>query len=104
MQFKRQKFDVDGLLLIDKPLGLSSNQSISKINVTILNKPGRLGKVTTVIAKNNGNISNINFSTRKKDFFEIIIDIEVRDINHLNNIIAALRLLNEVSTLNRIKG
>jgi len=28
----------------------------------------------------------------------------VRDINHLNNIIAALRLLNEVSSLNRIKG
>ena len=46
----------------------------------------------------------LNFSTRKKDFFEIIIDIEVRDINHLNNIIAALRLLNEVSSLNRIKG
>ena len=61
-------------------------------------------KSSTVIAKNNGNISNINFSTRKKDFFEIIIDIEVRDINHLNNIIAALRLLNEVSSLNRIKG
>ena len=74
------------------------------INVILLNKPGSLGKVTTVIAKNNGNISNINFSTRKKDFFEIIIDIEVRDINHLNNIIAALRLLNEVSSLNRIKG
>ena len=49
-----------------------NHQSISKINVTILNKPGSLGKVTTVIAKNNGNISNINFSTRKKDFFEII--------------------------------
>ena len=82
----------------------TNHQSISKINVTLLNKPGSLGKVTTVIAKNNGNISNINFSTRKKDFFEIIIDIEVRDINHLNNIIAALRLLNEVSSLNRIKG
>ena len=82
----------------------TNHQSISKINVTLVNKPGSLGKVTTVIAKNNGNISNINFSTRKKDFFEIIIDIEVRDINHLNNIIAALRLLNEVSSLNRIKG
>ena len=63
-----------------------------------------MGKVTTIIAKNNGNISNINFSTRKTDFFEIIIDIEVRDINHLNNIIAALRLISEVSSLTRIKG
>ena len=68
------------------------------------NKAGSLGKVTTSIAKNNGNISNINFSTRKIDFYEIVIDIEVRDLNHLNNIIAALRLLNEVSSLDRIKG
>ena len=30
--------------------------------------------------------------------------IEVRDKNHLNNIIAALRLISEVSSLNRIKG
>ena len=82
----------------------NSSLSNSRISVVLKNEPGSLGKVTTVIAKNNGNISNINFSTRKKDFFEIIIDIEVRDINHLNNIIAALRLLNEVSSLNRIKG
>ena len=82
----------------------SNQQSISRINVILKNKPGSLGKVTTIIAKNNGNISNINFSARKTDFFEIIIDIEVRDINHLNNIIAALRLLSEVSSLLRVKG
>jgi len=63
-----------------------------------------LGKVTSIIAKNNGNISNINFSTRKKDFFEIILDIEVRDVSHLRNIIAAVRLIPEVSSLNRVKG
>ena len=40
----------------------------------------------------------------KMIFFEIIIDIEVRDNNHLNNIIAALRLLLEVSSLERVKG
>ena len=79
-------------------------RSIARIKVVLLNLPGSLGKVTTIIAKNNGNISNINFSTRKNDFYEIIIDIEVRDTNHLNNIIAALRLISEVSSLTRIKG
>ena len=78
--------------------------SVARIGVVLHNKPGSLGKVTTIIAKNNGNISNINFLTRKKDFFEIIIDIEVRDTNHLNNIIAALRLLSEVSSLDRMRG
>ena len=76
----------------------------SRINIILSNKAGSLGKVTTSIAKNNGNISNINFASRKKDFYEIIIDIEVRDKNHLNNIIAALRLLSEVSSLERLKG
>ncbi len=78
--------------------------SNSRISVVLKNQPGSLGKVTTVIAKNNGNISNINFTIRKIDFFEIIIDIEVRDANHLKNIVAALRLVSEVSSLERIKG
>ncbi len=78
--------------------------SNSRIVVVLFNKPGSLGKVTTVIAKNNGNISNILFSVRKSDFFEIIIDIEVRDANHLQNIIAALRMEKDVSSLERLKG
>ncbi len=78
--------------------------SNSRLNVVLKNQPGSLGKVTTIIAKNNGNISNINFSIRKVDFYEIIIDIEVRDANHLKNILAALRLVSEVSSLERIKG
>ena len=78
--------------------------SNARIIVVLFNKPGSLGKVTTVIAKNNGNISNILFSVRKSDFFEIIIDIEVRDTNHLQNIIAALRMEKEVSSLERLKG
>ena len=85
----------------------SSQTSIlsnSRVSVVLTNQPGSLGKITTVIAKNNGNISNINFTIRKNDFFEIIIDIEVRDANHLKNIIAALRLVSEVSSLERIKG
>ena len=81
-----------------------SSVSNAKVIVVLNNKPGSLGKVTTLIAKNNGNISNINFSVRKADFFEIIIDIEVRDTNHLQNIIAALRLEPEVSSLERLKG
>ncbi|MDC0045516.1 bifunctional (p)ppGpp synthetase/guanosine-3',5'-bis(diphosphate) 3'-pyrophosphohydrolase [Pelagibacteraceae bacterium] len=78
--------------------------SNARINVVLNNKPGSLGKITTVIAKNNGNISNINFSVRKIDFFEILIDIEVRDAKHLENIIAALRMEPAVSSLDRLKG
>jgi len=78
--------------------------SNSRIIVVLKNQPGSLGKVTTLIANNNGNISNINFSVRKKDFFEIIIDIEVRDAIHLQNILAALRMESQVSSIERVKG
>ena len=77
---------------------------IARINIILTNKTGSLGKVANVIAKNNGNIANIRFINRKVDFFEIMIDIEVRDRNHLSNILAALRLLSEVSSVERIKG
>ena len=84
--------------------GTRNTISNARLNIVLKNQPGSLGKVTTIIAKNNGNISNINFSIRKVDFYEIIIDIEVRDANHLKNILAALRLVSEVSSLERIKG
>ena len=38
MQFKRLKFDVDGFLLTDKPLGFSSNQAVSKIKFLFSSK------------------------------------------------------------------
>ena len=79
-------------------------KSNSRIIVVLKNQTGSLGKVTTVIANNNGNISNINFLVRKIDFFEILIDIEVRDAKHLENIIAALRMEPLVSSLERLKG
>ena len=77
---------------------------IARISITMRNKTGSLGKVSTVNAKNNGNISNIRFNNRKTDFFETFVEIEVRYKNHLSNIIAALRLLTEVSSCERIKG
>ena len=80
------------------------NMQVSRIKVIILNKPGSLGVISTVIAKNNGNISNISFDNRSKDFYELSIDIEIRDKNHLNNIIAALRLEQVSSHVKRIKG
>ena len=46
MQFKRLKVVVDGLLLIDKPLGLSSNQALSKIK--FLFSPKKVGHTGTL--------------------------------------------------------
>mgnify|MGYP003311265605 CR=1 FL=1 len=80
-------------------LGTSFPELVVSVNAVVDESPG--------IAWGNvlgSNISNILFSVRKPDFFEIIIDIEVRDANHLQNIIAALRMEKEVSSLERLKG
>ena len=46
MQSKRLKIVIDGLLLIDKPLGLSSNQVLSKIK--FLFSPKKVGHTGTL--------------------------------------------------------
>ena len=46
MQYKRLKLDIDGLLLIDKSHGLSSNQIVSKIK--FLFTPKKVGHTGTL--------------------------------------------------------
>ena len=41
---------------------------------------------------------------RAADFFEVIVDIEVRDVKHLTGIIAALRASPSIASVDRLKG
>ncbi len=76
---------------------------IGRINLVVLNEPGSLGALSTVIARSFGNISNLKFSKRSKDFFEMTIDIEVRGVKHLTNIIAALRATPAINSVERAR-
>ena len=51
-----------------------------------------------------GSLENVLSNELISNLKSLIIDIEVRDKNHLTNIIAALRLLSEVTSVERIKG
>jgi guanosine-3',5'-bis(diphosphate) 3'-pyrophosphohydrolase len=70
----------------------------------VANERGTLGTCTTVIAKNLGNINNLKITNRSEDFFEMVLDIEVQDSRHLNDIIAALRATPEITSVNRARG
>ncbi|MBV8939067.1 MAG: bifunctional (p)ppGpp synthetase/guanosine-3',5'-bis(diphosphate) 3'-pyrophosphohydrolase [Alphaproteobacteria bacterium] len=74
---------------------------ISRIRAHISHEPAALATVTQVIAKELGNISNLKITHRSTDFFEILLDIEVRDTKHLNNIIANLRSREVVQSVER---
>jgi GTP diphosphokinase / guanosine-3',5'-bis(diphosphate) 3'-diphosphatase len=77
---------------------------VGRINVTLGNEPGSLGSLTTVIGKQAGNITNLKITNRSADFFEILVDIEVKDVKHLTNIIAALRATPVINSVERSRG
>ena len=66
--------------------------------------PGSLGELSTVIARNDGNISNLKITDRSPQFFNMLIDIEVRDVKHLTNVIAALRANPSINSVERARG
>jgi GTP diphosphokinase / guanosine-3',5'-bis(diphosphate) 3'-diphosphatase len=73
----------------------------AKITVTALNEPGSLAQVATVIGEADGNIDNIKMTNRVPDYTEMLIDLEVWDLKHLNDIIAGLRAKDVVSSAAR---
>ena len=77
---------------------------VGRITLILSNERGALGTLTTVIAQNLGNIHNLKFTSRSADFYEMVIDIEVENTKHLNDIIAALRAMREISSVSRAHG
>lgn len=79
----------------------ADGRHIGRLRAYISHEPAALATVTNVIAKEMGNISNLKIVNRSIDFFEILLDIEVRDVRHLNNIIANLRSKEVVQSVER---
>jgi GTP pyrophosphokinase len=84
--------------------GEAADMHVGRIDVTVTNEPGTLGTMSTLIARNNGNISNLKITNRSADFFDMVIDVEVRDVKHLTNIIAALRANPNVNSVDRSRS
>ncbi len=77
---------------------------VGRLHLIVLNEPGSLGSLSTVIAKNLGNIRNLKITNRTIQFFEMIIDVEVRDVRHLTNIMAALRATPAINSVERARN
>jgi len=76
---------------------------LARTNVVVNNQPGALANLTTIISKHNANIANLKISHRGDTFFEFILDLEVKDADHLSNIIASLRASSLVTSIDRVK-
>ena len=76
----------------------------ARVLVQQVNEPGSLAQVATVIAEHDGNIDHIHMSRRSPDFTEVMIDLEVYDLKHLNAIIAQIRAKSVVARVERVNG
>ena len=76
---------------------------VGRVFVILINEPGSLSNLTSVIAKNEGNITNLRIVSRSQDFFDLFVDIEVRNAKHLTEIIAALRATAAIHSVDRTR-
>ena len=79
-------------------------KAIARLQIMTTNQPGSLGSLSTVVGKQGGNITDIRFGSRSPDLYEIILDIEVEDRDHLDRIVASLRATPVVSLVERTQG
>jgi len=75
-----------------------------RLHVIVANEPGSLGSLSTVIGKNKANISNLKVTNRSVDFFEMLLDLEVTNVKHLTNVMAALRATPVITSVERARG
>jgi GTP pyrophosphokinase len=83
---------------------LSDGRFPARIIVTARNEPGSLAQIAGAIGDRGGNIDGLQMHARSADFHEMVIDVEVFDLRHLNAIIADLKAREVVSQVERVNG
>jgi GTP pyrophosphokinase len=76
---------------------------VGRLHVVLANGPGNLGSMSTVIDAPAAT-SQPHDHQPFLDFFELMVDVEVSDVRHLTNIIAALRATPVVNSVERARG
>jgi GTP pyrophosphokinase len=76
---------------------------IGRVSVIAGNHAGALAALTNAVAKQDGAIANLKVVHRQQDFFEALVDVEVRDVRHLGQVIAGLRGAAGIAQVERAK-
>lgn len=76
----------------------------ARISVTAINAPGSLADIAQVVASNDANIHTLSMVRTAPDFTEMLIDLEVWDLKHLNRLLSQLKENSSVSDARRVNG
>ncbi len=71
------------------------------LNITISNDAGVLGRICTLIGEQKANISDLVFVDRKPDFYRLIVDVDLRDAEHLHTVMLAVEAESDVASISR---
>jgi len=71
------------------------------LELTISNDAGVLGRICTLIGEHKANISDLRFTTRKPDYYRVIVDVDLRDVEHLHMVMTALEAEIDVAQIAR---
>ncbi len=74
------------------------------LDLTISNDAGVLGRICTLIGEQSANISDLNFLDRKPDFYRLLVDVDLRDAEHLHRVMKAVEAESNVSSLMRYRN
>ena len=73
------------------------------LNLTITNDAGVLGRICTLIGEQKANISDLTFVDRKPDFYRLIVEVDLRDAEHLHMVLTALEAESDVAQVERYR-
>ena len=71
------------------------------LEITISNDAGVLGRICSLIGEQKANISDLRFTARKPDFYKVIMDVDLRDVEHLHLVMTALEAETDVAQISR---
>jgi guanosine-3',5'-bis(diphosphate) 3'-pyrophosphohydrolase len=76
----------------------------ARVSVTAINAPGSLAEIAQLVAANDANIHTLSMIRTAPDFTEMLIDLEVWDLKHLNRLLSQLKANSAVSDVRRVNG
>ena len=77
---------------------------VGRISAISVNSPAALANLANAVAKHEGALTNLKIVNRQQDFFEVLLDVEVRDLRHLSTVIAGLRATGGITQVERARG
>ncbi len=75
----------------------------ARLDVTLGNDSGVLGRICTMIGETGANISDLHFLDRKPDFYRLLFYVDFRDHAHLHSLMRSLEAESDVAAIARYR-